>query len=479
MNKQPYCLIGLDLGTSAIKGVLMSSKGDVIHREKAQTKYVRTEEGFVEFDAEEFYALTAGVIRRLTEALPKGALVAGISMASASGNTLLIDDAGNPMIPAISWMDKRVTDEIERVLGQEPGNDVYDLVGWPLGKTFPLAHLAWLKCHKPGLIEKASKVCMSTDYINYRLTGEWGIDTSTATTFFLQDQKAAKWHLPFLEKLGIPEHKLPVIKRPGEIVGRIRPEAALETGLLPGTPIVLGSFDHPCAARGSGVLEEGKMLISCGTSWVGYYPLRDRQIALSERMLVDPFLQPDGVWGVMFSLPAVATLVDKYISKYISSAKDRYRDFDKLAASAEPGAGGLLINPMKESFPDELNRHSKANIARALMEGTAYLLKMNMERVAKAGVKAAALTMVGGPSETFPWPQIVCDVLGLELSTVNGSCAGAAGAAVLAGIGAGLYRDVKDAFEKADFEKITRLPDKEAQEVYKRRYEDFKSRFGV
>ena len=467
MKRDQEYLIGLDLGTSAVKGVLMSAGGEVVSREKAQTEYRESNNGFVEFDVEQFYMLTTGVIRRLVSSLPKGASVSGISMASASGNTLLVDKAGIPMIPVISWMDTRVNDEIENVFGELKAQDVSELTGWPLIKMFPMAHLSWLRCHEPALLEKAYKVCMSTEYVNYRLTGEWGIDSSTATTFYLQDQKAASWHIPYLRKIGIPEWKLPIIHASGTVLGYVQSAAASDTGLLPGTPVVLGSFDHPCAARGAGVFEEGQMLISCGTSWVGFYPVKDRRKALGQKMFTDPFLYPGGAWGAMFSLPAIAAGVDKYICRYISDAPDRYREFDRLSASSRPGAGGLVINPMQNDDSDKPGQYTKPDIARAIMEGAAYLLKSRIDELERGGIHTSAVTMVGGPSETHPWPQIVCDVLGLELSVINGSCAGAVGAAVLAGIGAGLYDGIRDAFSKLAFTRTILTPDTTAHKIYK------------
>ncbi|MDO8685793.1 MAG: FGGY family carbohydrate kinase [Clostridiales bacterium] len=212
--------------------------------------------------------------------------------------------------------------------------------------TYPLAHLSWLKCHKPELLERAAIVCMSTEYVNFRLTGEWGIDNSTASTFYLQDQKAVDWHIPYLKKLGIPKWKLPPIHTSGTILGRI-------------------------------------------------------------------------------------------ISKV---------------------------------------QFAKADIARAIMEGTVYLLKMQMEKLESVNIRASSMTMVGGPSETFPWPQIVSDVLGMEIRIINGSCAGAVGAAILAGIGVSLYTDEKDAFNKTAFPKLTRIPDKAAHETYKDLYREFISK---
>jgi len=472
-NRQANYLIGLDLGTSAIKAVLMSADGRIISREKEATEYEKAPGGVVQFDADKFYELTARVIRQLVSALPNGSIVAGISMASASGNTVLTDEAGKPLYPAISWQDQRVTDEMKQVFGELDPAQVHALVGWPLISSFPLAHLSWLKVHEPRLLESAAKVSMSTDYLNFRLTGRWGIDPSTATTFYLQDQQNSRWHAPYLRTLGISEEKLPPILPSGTVLGGITEQAAEETGLKAGTPVILGSFDHPCAARGSGVLREGQMLLSCGTSWVGFYPLKDRDTALQQNMLIDPFLRNEQLWGAMFSLSSAATQVDEYICRYLSDGPNRYAEFDRLAAAAPAGAGGLLIHPMVADKSVDTTRYSQAEIARAIMEGVAYLLKSRIEAMKEAGIQVSSITMVGGPSETYPWPQIVCDVLSMELSVVNGSCAGAAGAAILAGIGAGIFADEQDAFSKAAFARSIRVPDKEQSGIYRDCYQRF------
>lgn len=466
-------LIGLDLGTSAIKGILMSAEGHIISRENEKTEYRYPFEGQVEFDAERFYSSAAGVIKRLAAAAPENGMISGLSMASASGNTVLLDTEMKPLNPCISWMDARASGEVEQVFGKLSPREVHDIVGWPLGKKFPLNQLSWLKCHRPELLQSSAKICMSTDYLNYRLTGKWGIDESTATTFFLRDQRTGLWYEPFLNSLDIPEWKLPRIYPSGSLLGTITEEAAQDTGLLPGTPVVLGAFDHPCAARGTGVMKKGQMLISCGTSWVCFYPMAERQQAIALGMLVDPFLSPDGPWGAMVSLPAVATAIDKYICKYISSHSTRYSEFDRLANLSEPRPEGLFINPLHETEPYNIKDFSKAEIARALMEGTAFLLKMRMKKLESSGTKAVSAIMVGGPSETEPWPQILCNILGISLTSMNGSCAGAAGAAILAGIGAGLFRNEVDAFNRLDFPGSIHHPDNEMKIIYDKMYHKF------
>lgn len=466
-------VIGLDIGTSAVKGVLMSADGAILSREKAVTRYLPSDDGLIEFNAGEWHESVTAIIRTLAGALPSGGTVAAISIASASGNTVLVNERGEPVRPAISWMDERLREEMDEIFGDAEASEVHERIGWPYMPLFPLAHLSWLKCHEPEALAGAARICLSTDYMLYRLTGQWGIDPSTATTFYLQDQKAMQWHLPYAERLGVSADQLPPIHPVGSVLGGITPSAATATTLREGTPVVLGAFDHPCAARGSSIVKEGQLLLSCGTSWVGFFPTFDRRKAVEGKLLVDPFLQPEGPWGAMFSLPAIATSIDKYICRYIADGPDRYREFDRLASAAAPGAGGLLIHPMLEEELNDGRADGKEQLARALMEGTAYLLLQQVEKLEAAGLSFTSVTMVGGPSETAPWPQIVADVLGREVVTVNGSCAGAVGAAIVAWIGVGLYRNEEDAHRKLVFRRVVRTPDEAAHRVYSEQYRRF------
>jgi len=471
-------LIGLDLGTSGVKGVLMSAKGAVVAKEKAPVRYKTAAGGIVTFDAQAFYSLIAGVIRNLAKALPDAAAVAALSMVTASGNTVLLDGGNKPLTDGVSWMDTRARDEARAVFGELLDSaEIHRVTGWPFINMFPMVHLAWLKCNRPELLRKAAKIGMSTDYVHLRLTGEWGIDPSTATTSYLLDQKAGGWYRPYLDKLGIGQGKLPPVYESGTVLGRITPQAAAETGLPAGTPVVLGSFEHPGAARGSGVLDEGQLLLSCGTSWVGFYPFKNRELAVGRQLLVDPFLRQEGLWGVMLSLKAVSNEVERYLCRYISAAPDKYGEFDRLAAIAPVGANGLLINTMEYEETDQLDTRPKTDIARAVMEGTAFLLRMRVEQLRQAGMRTETIHMVGGPSETRPWPQIIADVLGRPVAIVNGSCAGAVGAAVLAAIGAGIFADERDACRRMAFEQCVLMPDKETREAYDRIFGRFKAKY--
>lgn len=472
MNSEKY-LIGLDIGTSVIKGVLISQNGEVVSVKKENIEYANLSEKKVEFDIEKFYHQVMHVINRLANSIKNKEKIVGLSIASASGNIILLDSEKKPLIPCISWMDSRVFNEVELILGEIDKQEVYKLIGWPLSNKFPLAQLCYLKHHKPKTLESASKICMSTDYLYYRLTDKWAIDESTATTFYLMDQNIRVWHKPLLYSLGIPLWKLPKIYPSGTLIGTITGKAAIDTGLSPKTSVILGAFDHPSAARGAGVLKEGQMLISCGTSWVGFYPVMNRQDAINLKMLIDPYLSPKGPWAAMFSLPAISNTIDRYICKYISDSSNRYKEFDRLASLAGPSLEGLYINPLSRKMPEEIEAFSKPEIARALMEGVAFLFKMYTERYQILSKKISDGIMVGGPSLTEPWPQILQDILDIYLTSINGSFAGAVGSAILAGMGIGLFRNEEEAFIKMKFPKVTYKYNKELRNMYKEKYKRF------
>jgi sugar (pentulose or hexulose) kinase len=440
-------LIGLDLGTSAIKGILMEPDGKVIASEKSGMIYNVTGRR-VEFDGDEYFRQIAAIISRLSRKAGDAARIKGISMASASGNTLLLDKGMRPVTNVISWTDERITDEMQRVYPDAEPQAVHETVGWPFIPSFPLAHLAWFRLNEPEAYKTCGRVCMSTDYVNYRLTGEWGIDTSTATTFYLQDQKKMIWNKEFLDILELDEAKLPPLYKSGTVLGRLDKSAAEATCLIDGTPVVLGAFDHPCAARGTGILSPGQAMLSCGTSWVGFFPVRDREAAIADKMLVDPFLQPEGPWGAMLSVRGIGQAIDWYIDKYISSGKDKYAVFNTLAAKASNGSSGLRIRldvkteaVSDKAIENEIKGFSRENISRAIMEAAAFLIDKKLENLKKSGTLIKEAVMVGGPSESPVWQQIIADITGINIIPGNGAFSGAMGAAVLAGIGVGIYRD--------------------------------------
>ncbi len=436
--------MGLDLGTSAIKGVVIDAVGNVVAEANRRTTLTHPKVGWVETDPEQHYLDVCEVIRRLVADAPGP--IAALAISAASGNTLLTDKNGKPLTPVISWMDERAEDPLPEVLNALSPEGVRQITGWPCVDRFPLAHLAWLREHRSRLFRSAEHYGMNTDWLLFRLTGNWAMDHSTATTFHMQDQVEGHYHQPFLNLLDIPEDTLSSLVESGAIAGHVTPTAANDTGLPLGTSVVAGCFDHPSAARAMGVLEPGKLMLSCGTSWVGFFPEMDRQRIIDAKLLCDSFLsETGGPWGAIFSVSRIGRTVDWYVDHVIAPhEQDKMRIFDETAAAAEPGAGGLLIDLLKPPCP--IDAETK-NVSRAVMEGAARLLNQKIKQLESRGMAFKQATMVGGPSRSPVWPGIVEEITGIELS-VGSSHAGAKGAALLAGIGVGIYSDARDAFEQ-------------------------------
>ena len=422
--------IGLDLGTSSVKAVLFSKDRGIVAKDSEEFVYAPAAlpdgSEYLGINMENFYGKICAVLRRLAKSIPTDAEFMGLAMASASGNSVICDAEGNALIDGYSWLNRTFNDETAAVFGKDFGAEVREVAGWSFVSSFPLGQLAHLRLHAPDLLDNAATVCMSTEYVLHRLTDKWGIDVSTATPFYLLDQKNRCWNKEFLSSLGIPESKLPPLYESGELLGHITEAAERDTGLPFGSCVYLGSFDHPTAARACNILKQGDLLISCGTSWVCFFPMNKREDVISGGILADPFLTPDGPWGAMFSLTRASEKIKEVVEKYIDTGKDKFLTLDRLAASAPSGAGGLSINP-REDIPD-LSVYPKENIARALMEGIAYALK---ERIT-AFVKVERITMCGGPSSSPVWREVLSEVFGSPVSVTYGAHSGAVGAALYA-----------------------------------------------
>lgn len=347
----------------------------------------------------------------------------------------------------IPYKAKRVTTEAKEVLGEIDLDSFYKKVGWAFSyRTFPLALACYLKKHKPEIIQNAGMVTMSTEYLYYRLTGKWGISTSAGTPFYFIDQISGTYIPEVMSALEITENQLPPIMPYGSVLGGVLPEMEKVSGLPSGTPVVLGCFDHPSAARGVGVLKEGELLLSCGTSWVGFAPIKNRAKAVDVRVLIDPFLAPHGgPWATMVSVASVSERIWLYVSRYIDDSEKAYQILSELASKSATGAGGLSICIKDEPDDARLIGYSKENIARAIMESAVRLLQEQLERIKSLGIDLRTAIMVGGPSNDPMWRQIISEICGISVRISHGINAGAVGAARLAGIGVGLYQDEMEA----------------------------------
>ena len=431
MNQNLY--IGFDLGTTNIKAVLVDDSLSVISAAKREMNYIEPQPGFKETNPEILFNSICDILNELVTSAENKNDIKAICFSGATGNTMLLDEANKPLTNIISWLDTRPVKSLFTI------EEVYPVTGWPAVEIFPLAHLSWWKENSNEIYKKAKRIVMNNDFITSRLTGNFALDYSTATTSHLYNQLDKCWHKPFLDKLGIKETQLSKLLPAGTPIGNLTKFAAEQTGLSEDVIVISGAFDHPSAARAMGVVKEGDLLLSCGTSWVGFFPIIDREKALELKVLIDPYLSDDtGQWGAIFSLPKLGIEIDNWINKLTEingiSESEKFEFFNHEAGKSNSGANSLIINIKDKPTNKILENNPAADVARAVMESAARMLKNEIKKINSAGIITQNIVMVGGPTNSSIWPGIISEITGIKIKLGNGEYAGAIGAAQLAKI---------------------------------------------
>ena len=412
--------IGIDAGTSAFKAALIDEAGNTLATAEKQLVLLR-QGSRVEMDAIAYrnalFELLAKVVGNYADR------IAGIAISGAAGSTLMLDKDNRPS-EIISWLDTRWEGRIPECLAGIGELDLRKLTGWPCLKSFPLTHIAWWKINKPAQLGSARWIGLCTDYLIFSLCGRNAMDFSTATTMHLVDQKGRAYSQELIGRLGIRREQLSPLMPSGTCVGALTDEASRATGIARGTRVFTGAFDHPSAARGCGILREDEMLLSCGTSWVAFVPVADRDWIISHRLLCDPFLSTEGgPYGAMFSIEGLGQKIDRLVTEHFSNgAEDKYSLFNRLAAEAGDGCADE-VDMLADTVPDL----PRERLARAIMKGCAALFASHLAKL-ELPVRTRRVVLAGGPAKSPVWPGIIrkCTQFDIE---VTDSFTGARGAA--------------------------------------------------
>ena len=387
--------IGLDLGTGAIKGCCWNNEKGITGKISERVCFSVQDGDRVELDPLQYFRQVLNIIERLADYAEEE--IAGIAFAAASGNTLLCAPDGDPRTPVISWLDKRLKD------WQPPETwEVRQTAGWPAIPTFPLMHLEYFRRTDPALLQN-SRIAMNNDFVVWQLCGVHQLDSSNAAPFYLWDQRKNDY-AAYLKYYGITPDALPQIVPPGTVAGFLKPEFR-HGNLTAATRIVAGSFDHPAGARAVNVVSPGSMLLSCGTSWVGFYPCRTRD-EVPQTELCDVFQSAaGGCWGAMFSVSEVGVLIEDFICERFGRDKERYEKFNDEALAGDTPSRKLMCQVI-DSFRERFVQHS------------------GIDRI----------VISGGPSEGRGWIKLLQEKLGVTVEvSPYFSYTGAVGAAQIAG----------------------------------------------
>lgn len=453
-------LIGIDVSTTATKALLIDSQGNVLATAASEYPFETPRPLWSEQDPQLWWN---GAVQSIRDLLHKTqinpAQILGIGLTGQMHGLVLLDKAGNVLRPAILWNDQRTAnecDEIRQEIGrsaliQETGNDA--LTGFTAPK------IVWVRNHEPEIYQKVRHILLPKDYVRYRLTGDFAMDKADGAGTILFNLKKRDWSHKMLTGLRIPAEWMPPTFEGPEITGRISPEAAAATGLHPGTPVMAGGGDQAAQAVGVGAVSEGIVALTLGTSGVIFATV-DK-----------PFIEPEGrLHAFCHSVPGAWHLMGVMLSA--AGSLRWYRDtiapgvdFEELVSCATAiaaGSEGLFFLPYltgeRTPHPDPFARaafvgltvrHTQPHMTRAVLEGVAFGLRDSFELMKSVGLSSIQQVRVsGGGARSALWRQILADVLGAELVTVNTTEGAAYGAALLAGVGANVWSDVKSACQQ-------------------------------
>lgn len=478
--------LGVDVSTTGSKALLIDESGRVMANASAPHTLQTPRPLWSEQDPAEWWAATSASIRSVLEKSGvAGERVAALGLTGQMHGLVLLDETGNVLRPAILWNDQRTgaqCDEIHRRIGRQK---FIQITGNVALTGFTAPKILWVQENEPEIYARARHVLLPKDYVRYKLTGEYAMDKADGAGTVLFDLKARDWSGEVLEKLEIDPAWMPPTYEGPDFTGQLTPGAAAATGLKAGTPVAAGGGDQAAQAVGVGAVEPGVVALTVGTSGVVFAATPSALVEPEGRLHAFCHAAP-GMWHFMGVMLSAAGSLQWYHDTFAPDMS-----FDELLKEAETvpaGSEGLQFLPYlsgeRTPHPDPLARaafvgltlrHGRGHMTRAVLEGVSFGLKDSFRLIQNAGLgEIKQVRASGGGTRSALWRQILADVLESELVTVNTSEGAAYGAALLAGVGAGAWRDVAAACRAAI--KITdrTLPDSGRSRAYQKSYKIYR-----
>jgi xylulokinase len=486
-------LLGLDLGTTNCKALAFDTDGHLLSSASIATP-TATNTGWGKktsnppFDAEALWDASVLLMRRVTDTLGPHRQVAAVSITSMGEAGVLVNGAGEPLAPILTWHDRCTTPWVAWWQKRIDEQALYAITGLPLDHIYSANKLLWHRQHDPITFARAHTWLCLSDWIIFRLTGERTTSHSMASRTMLFDVRLRAWSEELFGLANLPASLMPPAFPSGVIVGRIEGQAANATGLKVGTPVVTGGHDHICAALAAGVFDPGIVLNSSGTT--------DTILAALEHPILQGDVASSGLCCGCHTVQDRYYLVGGFMSGAVvdwlarlltaNNAPEALVPLMEEAARAPVLANGLAFLPyLGGSGPPDRDPnawgawlglrldHNRADLMRAAMEGLSFALRYLLEGHQRmTGRTTHELHAVGGGSRNRWWGQLKADVLGIPVQVPEVSEVTALGAALLAGMGVGIYPDAAEAAAHAQRPAVTFTPDPERHAAYDTAYHD-------
>ena len=454
-------LLGLDVSTTGAKALLVDLKGQVVSSATMPLSLSTPRPLWSEQNPEDWWD---GIVKSTRSALKKagatGGDIAAVGLTGQMHGLVLLDENGAVLRPAMLWNDQRTANQCNTIRERLGKERLIQITGNDALTGFTAPKILWVQENEPEVYAQVRHILLPKDYIRYRLTDAFGMDRAGGAGTLLFDLKARTWSLEVLAALEIPADWLPPTFEGPDVTGLITAVAAQATGLSAGTLVVGGGGDQAAQATGVGAVEPGIIALTLGTSGVVFATTAAPLVEPEGRLHAFCHTVPDK-WHFMGVMLSAAGSLQWYHDQIAPDMS-----FDELvneAANVPPGSEGLFFMPYlsgeRTPHPDPLARgawigltlrHTRAHMTRAVLEGVAFGIKDSFTLIQEAGLGAVEQVRISGGGAKSPlWRQIMANVLGVELVTVNTTEGAAFGAALLAGVGAGLYASVGEACRAA------------------------------
>jgi xylulokinase len=480
-------LLGIDAGTGGTRALLIDDNGRVIASATANhVHFASPQTGWAEQEPRDWWRACCEAVRQVlsVSGIPNSE-IGCVGFSGQMHGAVLIDEAGEPLRPSLIWCDQRTAAEAAE-LTQSIGAE--QLIAWtcnPALTNFTLTKLLWVRKHEPHLFAKFRMLQLPKDYVRFRLTGKYAMDMADASGTLLLDVANRKWSSEMARATNIPISVLPKLFESSAVCGEVSEEGAESTGLKTGTPVVCGAGDQAAGAVGLGVVSPGAVHATIGTSGV-VFASTDRP-AMDPRGRLHTFCHAiPNRWHVMGVTQAAGLSLRWFRDRFGATNGASGDPYDALAveaASAPAGSDGVMWAPylMGERTPhlDPDARaaliglaanHGRAHVIRAILEGVAFSLKDSFSIFEEMSVPVRQIRLGGGGARSSLWRQIQADVYGRAVEIVEAEEGAAYGAALLAGVGAGVWPTVDDACREVVRVKSRVEPNRESSATLQEQY---------
>lgn len=452
-------VLGIDLGTSAVKTCLMNELGHIVDEASFSYKLYHEKPGYSEQQPNDWVVGVTQTIQEITSRFSdEVAQIIGISYSGQMHGLVLLDENGSVLRPAILWNDTRTTAQCAQIIKQVGKEKLLSITKNPALEGFTLPKLLWVKEHEPEIFRKAKHFLLPKDYVRYVMTSEMQMERSDAAGTLLLNIEKNEWSAEIAEAVGIDVAICPPLIDATTEVGPITAQFAAETGLHPNTKVYGGGADNACGAVGSGIVKSGKSMVSIGTSGVllSYEEVSDKDFDGKVHYFNHAVTDAYYTMGVTLSAGHSLSWFKDTFAKDCS--------FDELLQGAEAiraGSNGLLYTPylvgertpyadsnIRASFIGMDTAHTRAHFAKAVLEGITFSLRDTLEIFRASGKEINEIISIGGGAKNPMWLQMQADIFNATIYKLQNEQGPSIGACMIALVGSGLVASFEEAVEK-------------------------------